>query len=291
MIKNILIALTEGDHDSAFLSRILKANDFNSYGNIIKNFPIPLNEFLKTDILQISIDEVRVEEARRTRFLPSYVLENESCLILIYSVGGESKEKIRIELLKTLSVFNDPDPDAIQTFEDTNISVLYFFDADEIGIKKRCYQVKDELEKAFNSSLVPKVIENARGYQIGEIAIGAYIFADPNSGTGKLEDILIPLMRTDNEDIFKEAETFLSIHEKTSLFKGKLLYDEKGGIHKVNNQKFDLKKSLIGTIGQLQKSGKSNTVCISDADYLNKTKIEKDSTCQEIMRFIHLFIK
>jgi hypothetical protein len=290
MSKNIIITLTEGDHDSAFLARILKANDFNSYKSLIKDFPLPLNEFLKMDILKISIDEVRVEEARRTRFLPSYVLETKDCLVLIYSVGGDTKDAIRIELFNVLDAFFDPDPTAIQPFPDTKFSVLYFLDADEMGIKARCDQIKGELEKCFGPVSTPEEIGNAQSYDIHQLTFGAFIFSDPESGTGKLEDILIPIMKTDNEDVFGEAEKFLSIHEETKIFKGRVSYKD-GKIHKVNGQRFDLKKSLVGTIGQLQNSGKSNTVCISDGDYLTNEKIKNDKTCNEIITFITSFIK
>ena len=92
-------------------------------------------------------------------------------------------------------------------------------------------------------------------------------------------------MKENNDDIFEKAENFLSIHEETTLFKGKVLYDG-GKIKKVNTVKFDYNKSLIGTVGQLQKSGMNNTVCITQTDYLNDTKILKDQTCINIMNFI-----
>ena len=102
-----------------------------------------------------------------------------------------------------------------------------------------------------------------------------------------LEDVLIPLMKEGNNDIFEAAETFLTTSTTSSLFKDKLKYDDKKVIiKKVNNQKYSHLKSLIGTIGQLQKSGKSNTVCISDSDYLNDTKILKNVTCIEIVSLI-----
>ena len=57
-------------------------------------------------------------------------------------------------------------------------------------------------------------------------------------------------------------------------------------LKKVNKQKYTHRKSLIGTVGQLQKSGKSNTVCISDADFLNNDKVLANDTCKEIVELI-----
>ena len=49
MAQNIVVILTEGDHDAAFLYRILKANGFVKYSKLIKDFPVPLNNLLATD--------------------------------------------------------------------------------------------------------------------------------------------------------------------------------------------------------------------------------------------------
>ena len=70
------------------------------------------------------------------------------------------------------------------------------------------------------------------------------------------------------------------------MFKGKIKYYDNGKIKKVNDVKYDHNKSLIGTVGQLQKSGMNNTVCITQTDYLNKNKILKDDSCNLIMDFI-----
>ncbi len=101
-----------------------------------------------------------------------------------------------------------------------------------------------------------------------------------------LEDVMLPLMKQDNDDIFDAAETFLKIINTCALFKDKLKSDKDGHLKKVNNIKYTHSKSLIGTIGQLQKSGKSNTVCISDADYLTDKKILNNDTCKEIVELL-----
>lgn len=286
MAQNIIFVLTEGDHDSAFIYRILKSNSFTTYKKIIREFPPPLDKFLMSDILNVTISEVKIQEAK-TRFLPNYVLESGNNIIMLYSLGGESKDVNRISLIKTVNAFNVGDEDAIQALKDTKISFLYFFDADNAGVKQRIEQIKDELSVAFTPEKIPTEFISSTIYLIDDIYVGAYIFTEEDKDTGLLEDILIPLMKENNDDIFKEADAFLNIHERTVLFKGKVISDPITGIiKKVNNQKFSYKKSLVGTVGQLQKSGKSNTVCISDSDYLDDAKIKTNTTCVEIHKFI-----
>lgn len=286
MVKNIVFILTEGDHDSAFIFRILKSHGFTTYKKIIKDFPPPLNNFLMTDILNVTISEVKIQEAK-TRFLPNHVVESGNNIIMVYSIGGESKDANRISLIKAVNAFNVRDIDAFQAIKDTKISVLYFFDADEEGVKNRIEQIRRELSIAFSPEKIPTVFTSSEIYLIDDIGVGGYIFTEVDKDTGLLEDILIPLMKDDNDDIFKEADAFLSMHNRTALFRGKVTTDKKSGdIKKVNGQKFSYKKSLVGTVGQLQKSGKSNTVCISDSDYLNDTKIKANLTCIDIHGFI-----
>ncbi|WP_271785354.1 DUF3226 domain-containing protein [Aquimarina algiphila] len=290
MANNTLFILTEGDHDSAFLYRILKANDFTSYKNKIKDYPAPLNSFLKTDIINVSIPEVKIQQAR-SRFLPHYVMQNGNNLIFIYSIGGESKNEIRTALISALNAFNIDDEDdlAIQALPNTSMSVLYFFDADDKGTDFRVTQVINEIKPAFPEFTFEENshYKASTFYQIEDLKIGTYIFREEAEDKGMLEDIMLPLMQQDNDDIFEAAETFLATNTTCKLFKDKLKFNNEGTIlKKVNKQKYSHRKSLIGTIGQLQKSGKSNTVCISDADYLNNDKILSNNTCGEIIKLI-----
>lgn len=284
MENNVIFILTEGDHDSAFIYRILKANGFSSYSKIIGDFPTPLNKFLQIDVKNISIPEVHLNVAK-SRFFPSEVLSKGSNLILIYSIGGESKSSLRISLVKALSAFNSQDPDALQGAPNMNMSVLYFFDADNVGVAYRIKQVEEELEGIFHDKECR--LSNMNLANISEINFGVHVFTEPNKDQGMLEDIIIPLMKKDNDEIFDAAMSFLSIHNNTRLFKNKLTYGQNTSvIKKVNGQKYAIKKSLIGTVGQLQKSGKSNTICIREADYLDEHKITTSSTCTNIFEFI-----
>ena len=285
MAQNLLYILTEGSHDAAFIYRILKTNGFSPYKKKIKDYPQLLNKFLSRDILNVSIPEVKIQEAR-SRFLPVYVMGRDDNLILIYSIGGESKADIRISLIKALNDLNEPDPDAIQAIPDTSISVLYFFDADNSGTEARMNQVIKECKQVFQKVDFKESYDPAEFHLFEDIQVGAYIFRKPDADEGMLEDILLPLMREGNNDIFQAAEDFLAINHTCNLFKDSLRLDSTGQILKVNGEKYSHKKSLVGTVGQLRKSGKSNTVCISDAEYITDAKIKANDTCVDIINRI-----
>ena len=290
MAQNLLYILTEGSHDAAFVYRILKTNGFSTNNTKIKNYPQPLNDFLSRDILNVSIPEVKIQEAR-SRFLPAYVMNRDSNLILIYSIGGESKAEIRISLIKALNALNEPDPDAIQAVPNTSISVLYFFDADNQGTEARMNQMLGECKLAFPKVDFEQKYDPAEFHLFEDIRVGAYIFRKPEADEGMLEDVLLPLMRNGNDDIFEAAEKFLAINLTCTLFSASLKLDDSGQILKVNGESYSHKKSLVGTVGQLRKSGKSNTVCISDAEYITDDKIKADPTCTDIMSRINKVLK
>jgi hypothetical protein len=289
MTKSIVFILTEGDHDSAFIYRILKANGLISdHKTAIKNYPSPLNELMKNGVYSIPIEELNMVVAR-SRFMPSYIMQKDDNIVCIYRVGGESKEKIRTDFIKSINKLNTPDPDAVQIVPGAKISVLFFFDADDKGVEKRIEQIKRELKSSFPESEAENIdrLINREVILVQDMYIGGFIFTELGKNEGMLEDVLVPLMRQGNDDIFEKAEYFLSIHEDSELFRGKVKYDSTGKIKKsVNEEKYTHKKSLVGTVGQLQMSGKSNTVCISDADYLNKGKVKADATCIDIFNFI-----
>ncbi len=178
--NNIIFILTEGDHDSAFIYRILKANGFNSYKKIIKDYPKPLNEFLQTDITNVSIQEIRIQEAR-TRVLPYYVMKSGYNLVLIYSIGGDKKNDIREKLIKSLNILNkrdDEDDLAIQALPNTSMSVLYFFDANDKGTDYRMDQIINELKPAFQDFSFEEndKYQSSKFYELENMKIGAYIF-------------------------------------------------------------------------------------------------------------------
>jgi hypothetical protein len=103
-----------------------------------------------------------------------------------------------------------------------------------------------------------------------------YIFHENDKG--KLEDIVLPLMEENNEDLFAKTKIFLENYTNPIF--------PTNSKAKEQRQDFDKQKSLIGAIGQLHKSGRSNEVHITDTPLITKEKIERNIKCQEIIKFI-----
>jgi len=283
-MTNFIFILTEGDHDVAFLYRILKANGIKTHNIAIKDYPEPINKMFIKD-LSFSVNEELNIDAVNSIFLPHRVMRKDDNILCIYKTVGDTQEEKRKKIVKTIDEFIPVDPDEINVADNSTFSMLFFFDADKRGVNNRLAQVKDELKAVLNDESV-KNVNNKEIIKIRNMNIGLFVFTGEDNNTGSLEDILIALMKKGNEDIFIEAEKFLDIHEKTALFKDKIEYDVDKAKNKINGEKYYYKKSLVGTVGQLQMSGKSNTVCITDADYLTDEKIKSEKVCNEIISFI-----
>ena len=272
MTNNIFI-ITEGDHDAAFIYRILRANDIEKYHTIIKDYPKPLNELFKNILSTTVIDDLSIDE-RNPKFFPNYVLKYNDNIICINTTRGVSQEETRKDFIKLIKSFFISDPDEIEVTEDISFSVLFFFDADERGIDKRVSQIKEEMKLLLNRDAL-EGIGNEIIVTIDDIKLGLFVFTKPVTCNGLLEDILIPLMKKDHEEIFLKAEEYLDTFKEIDAKTGKRKY-----------KRYDYKKALIGTTGQLQLSGKSNTVIITDTDFLPDDKLKTDDICNKIFSFI-----
>lgn len=286
MINKVLITLCEGPHDVAFIYRILKTKGFVHFSKSIKDFPFPLNQYLQNEVLSTNVQELKLEEVNR-RLLPNEVLVQDESLILLYAIGGDSKLEIRSRLLKAiLDIAITPEDEHSFTIESSlSYSFLYFYDSDNKGIQNRLAEISAEISNIIKVDNGILFENNGDYYTYRNIKYGAYIFANSNTTNGKLEDVLMPLLRKDNEAVFKYAEFFLKLHDPSRINRLEIAktssgeFIERRGTKKGN---YDKDKSIIGIVGQLQNSGSTNTVCIKHSDYLTLSKIKESESCNII---------
>lgn len=278
MATHIITVFCEGAHDVAFLTKILKADTFLSNDKLkIGEFPFPYSHLLETEAKRSNVNDLNLQEIRNT-LMPSATLLKDKNFLFFYAMGGDTRKDKRQKLLSDLSSFIPKSKSEFSTLpEDTILSVLYFLDADNKGVDKRLIEVGDEMQEIITEIGEHSFNENGDSVSLfdGILNIGAYIFQKQGEDTGKLEDILVPIMKENNDKIFEAAEKFI---------------DENYDSTRVNGKNFDHKKSLVSIVGQLQKSGASNVVCIGQSDYLSVKKIQADAQCIEIIDLFNKFI-
>jgi hypothetical protein len=298
MATQIIITLCEGPHDVAFINRILKSIGFvSNESKKLNEFPQPIDKIMSQEVINTQVEELNLQEIRKN-FLPSNTLQKNDTYIFLFSMHGDGKKIPRQRILRNLklSLREEGEIKNDRPASDTQLSVIYFFDSDNKGVNVRLNEVSNEIREVLTSISSNIFTSNGSYSTVEGIKLGCYIFTGNDNDKGKLEDILIPIMQANNESIFYAANSFLNQNiDDTRLFPLKLKNED--GItteYRSNKEKdkfdFDEKKSLLGVVGQLQKSGKANTVCISDTDFLSLDKILNDQKCQDIIRFMSNFI-
>ena len=297
MATQIIIALCEGPHDVAFLTRIFKCIGFVSNENKkLNEFPNPMSKLMSQEVTQTQVEELNLTEIRRN-FLPSNTIQKEENYVFMLSMHGDGKKEPRKKILKNLrlNVREEGEIKSDRPDPNTQLSVIYFFDADNKGVASRLSEISTEIKDVLPTMPANAFNTNGDVSTIEGIKIGCYIFTGADNNTGTLEDILIPIMYEHNEKIFDDAGKYLKDHYDDSRLFPLKLRNEDGVTTEIRSTKpkdkfdYDEKKSLLGVVGQLQKSGKANTVCISDTDYLNLNKIQVAPKCKEIIEFINKF--
>lgn len=290
MAIQITSILCEGPHDVSFLAKILKTMGFTSNENTkLGQFPIPINKLFETEVKKANVEDLNLQEVRQA-LLPSNTLQRAQDYLFLYTMGGDGKKDSRNKILSEFLNFIPKEGEISIMPSDTRLSIIYFFDADDKGLTNRLSRLNQEVKEVTGEAIFTahnqSIVSNG-------VKLGCFIFTGGDNNTGKLEDILVPLMKEDNEAIFENAQQYLDEnHDSSRIFPLKLSIDGSGSVIEKRSQKskhtdFDTSKSLIGIAGQLQRSGKQNTVYIGESDYLTLKKIQSNPKCLEIIHFLN----
>lgn len=295
MATQIIIALCEGPHDVAFVNKILKSTSFVSNENYkLNQFPFPMDRLMASEFVKTDVEQLNLQELRKG-VLPVHTLQKNDNWVFLYSMEGDSKKSDRKTIISNIkdSIRQVGEIKGDRGSDDTQFSVVYIFDADNKGVNTRLTEVLTEVKEVF-PTLTNNIFPNNATFGFAEgVKIGAFIFTGVDNNTGKLEDILMPLLRDGNENIYDDATAYLNKHFDNSRLTTLKLTNNGGVIVETRNGnklKYDEQKSIVGVIGQLQKSGGSNTVCIGQTDYLTLAKIQANQKCIEFVDFINSFI-
>ncbi|RCH56415.1 hypothetical protein DJ568_00715 [Mucilaginibacter hurinus] len=264
----LLIVITEGAHDVAFLYKLfrygIKSTDVTA--KKINEFPEPLKSLFISTFKNYEYENSNLFGRPEIPTILRH--EDKNIFILLYAAGGDSKIHIWKDLIqKFQDLYYSPDLPTQLT-----ISLSLMFDADKLGLKKR-----QEYLVARFSSLIPELtgidVENNSNIISSKEFKQCCIYTFCNEdGFGNLEDIVLPLMKQDNDVMFGDAEGYLKKNIDTARPTSKKFTDN-----------FDLNKSIIGIAGQLQFSGIANNNIIKQCDYINEEKINNHPKCEELL--------
>lgn len=273
-MNKIIIAFCEGQHDIAFLSKILFVDGFVPYKKKIKDFIKPLNKQYETELSKKEIADKKLG-FQSEHMVPSVALhKDENVLVLLHNLNGDGKVRERKQILDMYQNIQSEDDDFTKELN-LNFRYLYFFDADDKGIITRVDEINSELDLSDK-------LEHNKVNTIEAKEWGCYVFhKDENSGD--LEDILLDLMTPDNENIFTNSISFLESNKLNEDRQKEFICNATDEKYK-ERIKFKEKKSIISVAGQLQFSSMNNSVIIANSDYIKKSDISSNSHCVDISK-------
>ncbi len=267
MAIKITAILCEGPHDVAFTTKILRTIGFvNNERLKLGDYPQPISGLLVNAATKANVQDFNLQELRQA-LLPMNTMQNADHFLFLYSLGGDSKIVPRTLLVRDFFSFIPKAGEISALPPDTVLTIVFFFDADQHGTADRLNYINNELLPITG---IRPFTGNGQIVNASGLRLGCYIFTGPDNNTGNLEEILLPILRDGNDQIFDEAEVYLQ--RNYSVYRG-------------NTRDYSQTKSLIGIAGQLQKSGSTNTVIIGQTDYLTSAKIAGHVKCTEIIDF------
>lgn len=278
-MNKYIVVFCEGDHDIAFLSRVLFVEGFSPYTEKVKYFPTPLDELYKINLGNKKIEDIEFKYQKPNQKVPYAVLFKDDRLVIFHNLGGDGNilNGNANNIVEQYIELNDDARVAIDGYEKLSYRFLYFLDADDEGADTRIEQLKEKLS-----------IDDFKQYEIfskSDYELGCAIFykSDDVNSKGKLEDILLELMHPSNETIFDESKNFITQYKLSVERQRKFICSNNEEKHE-GRVNFKEDKSIISIAGQLQFSGSNNTVVIANSDYIKKSDIAANVHCQNIIK-------
>ncbi len=206
--NRVIVAFCEGQHDVAFLSRILLVNGFQLQDLKIGQLPPPFDKRFEKELSQVRIPDKKLGFQPNGPKLPSVCFYHNGNLIFIHNLNGDGRSRERAELVTMYKELSGTDDFSIEIA----YRFLYFFDADELGIDARITEIKNEIGLEDTTQLSNGSIIEFNGSEWG-----GYIFHDVNTQLGTLEDQLLCYFHNQNKQLQQDILSFLKCMHSCSF--------------------------------------------------------------------------
>jgi hypothetical protein len=275
-----IIVFCEGDHDIAFLSRILLVYGFTPYNKTVENFIAPLNNLYISILKDKKIEDSEFKFQRANIKVPYVVFQKDDTLVIFHNLGGDGNilNDKATDIMKLYLEQNDKPLREVSGYGFLDYRFLYFLDADDEGIDRRLSRISCLLSLANTLEHYEIIKENDY-----EISCCVFYNHEHEYGHGKLEDILLDLMIPNNEIIFDGSKSFIDTNKLLDTRQRKFICTHEEERIEGSIQ-FKQDKSIISIAGQLQFSGSSNSVIIANSDFIKKVDILDSDICNNIIK-------
>lgn len=268
-MNKIVVALLEGQHDVAFVSRVLKSRGYEDNASKIQKLQTPFNDLFGQLLANESLQDRKFGYKAPTVLVPSAGLKYQDTLVFLHSVGGDANRVKRKEIYQEYLILSGSDEESFEADFDFSFKFLWLFDADNIGVDARIEQINQECSDLCGQTVT---LSHGTVLQIettqGNVEFGAYVFHDVtrNDKTGKLEDQIKQLIAAndENQPFLNDAAKFVEISPNAQT------------------PRYDKDKAQLGSLCQLEIPGVSNSVFILKSGFLSDKVLVSDSQCTMI---------
>ena len=214
-MKAVLV-FVEGRHDRVFVVRSLGAAGASWVNGPINALPAPFGSrngnpksVIVTHFQQRTLGDLKLQHAAHAP-LPSFeaMVQDGDCLFVVLRMGSDSDAAAAMKLFQDVRdqvefFKNSPSPLEIDA-----VAAAFVFDADDdVALRKARFT-------ADHDAILPDDprIEHATWTPGPHGPVGLFIFHDPNTGTGTVEDTLAPMAQQQWPGRWEAANTYLSAH-------------------------------------------------------------------------------
>lgn len=264
------VVMCEGLHDIAFITRILKMNGYSDEGGELDKLDKRFRAFFTKHLNKRKERIGFISDFK----IPHTILKKDGNVIFFHKLEGDQRQKNREELKKNYLKLTEFDEAEDEYFEKISYRFLYFLDADDKLVEERVGELKTELNLEEFS---PISIKKKEGQEYG-----CYIFCNENNKKGKLEDILLKVIRENDKNKYDEVKCFLDKLEEKDKSTTKRYNDIENKYE--GSSKYDRYKTKLGILGQLKISGVANQVIIQSTDYFKRENVEKLNQYNDILK-------
>lgn len=271
-MEKVCVVFCEGQHDIAFISRVLKVKGFTGYDKKIREFIQPFDTFFMGLLAQKQVSDRKLGYSSDYRVPSVSLCRNQERLVFFHNMGGDGRAPERRELLELYRDLKGED-DFTNDLE-FQFRFIFVFDADELGVQHRINEINQEL--GYDDIVKNGQLVNHDGHEWG-----AYVFHKENDGLGDLEDIVLEMVSNTENNVITNSEGFLDTNRLPENRTKEFVCTSEATRYKAAS-KYKHKKSLLNVAGQLQFSGMSNAVFIANSDFLSFEELTNNDHCKRI---------
>jgi len=284
--KKALLVFCEGAHDVAFVRQVFKL--FFGIDKVewkFSQYPSPFNSLFQTNVEKHAARDLSLDMAYKF-FLPDWTLAKDDRLILLFNSGGKTAYKKRVKefLGDFLPLFSKAEVFANGASSFVNESkYLFLFDADHQSPQSVIAKAKDDLSSVGNTNWRMDAVCVSNNDTFGGISTdkAVYIWAN-SSGKGTLEEIILPLFETEQEELIKRATAFVNDSFDWKTYPR----DTEKACAEIARKK----KAIITTAGQRKKPGGSMSVILDQGKFVSELTFRKNKKVLSFVKFVSEFI-